>query len=78
MANVQPDPRPSSRPEPAGGPAHWQALTPSDLATGGIKWQDLRDGLVRKQIRNAELLPVDVNTDAEQDVPAGEPDFPAA
>lgn len=67
---VQPDPRPASRPaDPAGGPAHWEALTPSALATGGIPWQDLRDGAVRKNIREAELLPVDVNTDAEQLAP---------
>lgn len=70
---VNPDPRPNSRPEPAGGPAHWAALTTPQLATNGISWQDLRDGLVRTQIRNAELLPVDVNTDAEQTKPPKTP-----
>lgn len=71
---VQPDPRPASRPaEPAGGPANWEALTPSEVATGGYTWQQLRDGAVRPLIRQAELLPVDVNTDAEQAAPAGSP-----
>lgn len=39
-------------------------------ATGGHDWRDLRDGYQRPNIREAELLPVDVNTDAEQAVPA--------
>lgn len=39
------------------------------VGTGGFAWQQLRDGLVRTPIRNAELLPVDVNADAEQAAP---------
>lgn len=70
---VQPDPRPASRPaEPAGGKAHWDALTTEAVATGGIAWQDLRDGYERPNVREAELLPVDVNrtdVDVEQAAP---------
>jgi hypothetical protein len=66
---VQPDPRPTSRPEPAGGASHWAALTPEAIATGGHDWQELRDGYKRPLIRKAELLPVDVNGDAEQAAP---------
>lgn len=68
---VQPDPRPASRPaDPAGGKAHWDALTTPAVATGGIPWQDIRDGAVVPVIRQAELLPVDVNGDGEQAAPA--------
>lgn len=31
------------------------------VGTGGFGWKELRDGLQREQIRNAELLPLDVN-----------------
>jgi hypothetical protein len=31
------------------------------VATGALGWKELRDGLVRTQIRDAELLPLDVN-----------------
>lgn len=37
---------------------------------GGIPWQQLRDGYDRPSVRDAELLPVDINTDAEQAAPA--------
>lgn len=67
---VQPDPRPASRPaDPAGGKAHWDALTTEAVATGGYTWQQVRDGYTRPNIREAELLPVDVNGDAEQLAP---------
>lgn len=66
---VQPDPRPASRPEPAGGKAHWDALTTEAEATGGHDWKTIRDGYVRPNIRDAELLPVDVNSDLEQEAP---------
>lgn len=72
-APIQPDPRPASRPaEPAGGKAHWDALTTEAVATGGFKWQQLRDGYERPNVREAELLPVDANRtdeDVEQLAP---------
>ncbi len=52
------DPRPASRPSTvAGGKAHWDALTTEAVATGGIPWQDLRDGYDRPNVREGELLP---------------------
>lgn len=52
------DPRPASRPTTvAGGKAHWDALTTEAIATGGIPWQNLRDGYDPRNVRKAELLP---------------------
>lgn len=70
-ATVQPDPRPASRPTPATDAAYWGAMDDENAvaANGGIGWQQLRDGYVRPNIREAELLPVDVNGSLEQEPP---------
>lgn len=60
------------RPDPAGGKAHWDALTTEAVATGGFSWQELRDGYERPNVREAELLPRDINrtdVDVEQTAP---------
>lgn len=55
------DPRPDSRPdEVAGGKAHWDALTTEAVATGGLTWQEVRDGYDPREdpiVRTEELLP---------------------
>lgn len=33
----------------------------AEVATGGFHWKELRDGYVRPKVREAELLPLDVN-----------------
>lgn len=70
-ATVQPDPRPETRPVPATDQAYWDAMNDANpvAADGGISWQQLRDGYQRPLIRQAELLPVDVNSDLEQEAP---------
>lgn len=37
------------------------SVVAAEYAANGLHWKDLRDGLVREQIRDAELLPLDVN-----------------
>ncbi len=55
------DPRPDSRPdEAAGGKAHWDALTIEKVATGGLTWQEVRDGYQSGNdpaLRTVEPLP---------------------
>lgn len=70
-ATVQPDPRPATRPVPATDQAYWDAMNTNNAvaANGGIDWRELRDGYQRPVIRQAELLPVDVNGDLEQEPP---------
>jgi len=70
-ATVQPDPRPGSRPVPATDAGYWSDMDHAGepRPDGGIPWQDLRDGAQRKSLRTAELLPVDVNGDREQEPP---------
>ena len=55
------DPRPTSRPtEVAGGKAHWDALTVEAVATGGLTWQEARDGYQPANdpsLRDPEPLP---------------------
>lgn len=66
-APVAVDPRPGTRPVPATDARYWEDMIPEQSeANGGIPWQQLRDGYQRPLVRKAELLPIDVNTDAEQ------------
>ena len=70
-ATVQPDPRPASRPVPATDKQYYDAMAANvaQAANGGIPWQQLRDGYQAPNIREAELLPVDVNGSLEQEPP---------